>query len=62
METKKIIIVGDSRVGKTALVRRINGLDLIAYAPTLGVEVSSVERGTPPYRLDLWDRAGGLPH
>ena len=49
METKKVVLVGDARVGKTTLVRHaLMGEHTNKYIPTLGDEVHPI----------VWDCAG----
>eukprot|EP00967_Tisochrysis_lutea_P109653 scaffold170821_cov33-Tisochrysis_lutea.AAC.1 len=59
----KIIIVGDSGVGKSALVRRfVEDVFDVATGPTIGLDVStrSIDLGEMggSVKLDLWDSAG----
>ena len=57
--TKKVVLVGDSGVGKSTLVRRaLTGEFEPNYKPTLGVEVTPIVRGHPPQRFNVWECAG----
>ena len=57
METKKIVLIGDAKVGKTTFVELLkNGSFKNDYIPTLGVEVNPIRRGTKCY--NIWDCAG----
>ena len=62
MQTHKVIIVGDARVGKTSLVNRLfeERRDWREeYVATLGVDVKPfVVYGNPPCHLNVWDVAG----
>ena len=49
----KIVLVGNSRVGKSTFVERVYGAFNPSYAPTLGVEVFPVIRNGK--RSNLWD-------
>lgn len=57
MKTCKVLIIGESAVGKTSLLRKILGEPLIEkLSPTVGVEFSSYV--TNNLKLQLWDTAG----
>ena len=61
MDTKKLVLLGDSRVGKTTLVRRLLETDVDgSYQPTIGVEVEPVviKHGSIKRRYNIWDMAG----
>ena len=46
METKKIVLIGDAKVGKTTFVRLLLGNAFRnVYTATLGVEVFPIRRG-----------------
>ena len=58
METKKIVLIGDSMVGKTTFVALLLGnVFKHEYNPTLGVEVNPIRRGNKCY--NIWDCNGG---
>jgi GTP-binding nuclear protein Ran len=65
METKKVVLVGDARVGKTSLVRfALTGAVENRYIHTLGVEVHPIVWNSPQWglrRFNVWDCAGN-PH
>jgi small GTP-binding protein len=57
----KIIVVGASGVGKTAMIRRlVDGTFLSEGQPTVGVEfrVYECQCGSETIQLNLWDTAG----
>ncbi len=67
MDTKKIVLIGDAKVGKTTFVSLLLGKHFRCgilmeesfsndYTPTLGVEVHPIRRGTKCY--NIWDCAG----
>ena len=57
METKKIVLIGDSQVGKTTFVKMLMGKPYSnEYKTTLGVEVHPIRRGTKCY--NVWDCGG----
>ena len=59
--TKKIVLLGDSGVGKTSLCLNYIKNDLGNYTePTIGAAFYSVlvETGCDSYKLDIWDTAG----
>ena len=62
METKKVVLVGDAKVGKTSLVRfALTGEHTNRYVATLGVEVHPVVWDSPQRglrRFNVWDCAG----
>ena len=61
MEHLKIVLVGDSGVGKTSIANRISGNDINEeYKPTIGAAFSVLEREIDgnKYVFDLWDTAG----
>jgi len=53
MPTTKIVLVGNSRVGKSSFVERLHGAFHSSYAPTLGSEVFPLTRKGK--RSNLWD-------
>jgi GTP-binding nuclear protein Ran len=54
---KKLVLVGDGGVGKTALTNRLRlGTFVEGYVPTLGVEVHPVEHDNT--MISIWDTAG----
>lgn len=64
-EKRKIILVGDEAVGKTALIKKFidDKEELIDYRPTLGVEVTKTilkenKKGEKSVSLYFWDVAG----
>ena len=60
---KKIVVLGDSRVGKTAIVQRyVRGTFTDEYKPTTGAMPlkKSVEHDGNTVRLVIWDVAGHL--
>ena len=68
MQTYKIALLGDAKVGKTSYVHKLlqNGRFSEEYKPTLGVEVHPIllDENT---RVNIWDTAGenkynGLRH
>ena len=62
METKKVVLVGDAKVGKTSLVcYALTGELENRYIPTLGVEVHPIVWDSPSMglkRFNVWDCAG----
>ena len=66
----KMIVLGDTGVGKTTLVARFCGRDLPKFAPTIGCNFNSVKVPagslndlpvgmiTPDFALNIWDTAG----
>jgi small GTP-binding protein len=53
----KIIVIGDSGVGKTALITRIISSSFRkSYVPTIGVEIMCYQDGN--YVYNFWDFAG----
>jgi len=57
----KLMMVGDSEVGKTAMLTRMCDDDFHdAYIVTIGVDFKSktVERGGRKFRVQVWDTAG----
>ena len=57
MDTKKIVLIGDAKVGKTTLIHLLlTGEYKEKYSPTLGVEVHPIRRGDKCY--GIWDCAG----
>ena len=57
-QSYKIALIGDSRVGKTTLVRKLRtGHFEVKHVPTLGVEVHPVRIDNHP-TLNIWDCAG----
>ncbi len=57
----KIIFLGDPRVGKTSLIRRILNLDLLLeYSPTIGLRIHNldVQQDEIQYYLQMWDVSG----
>jgi len=57
METFKVCLVGDARVGKTSLVDCLRGKDMPhIYKPTLGVSVFPVIHNGR--KFNIWDTAG----
>ena len=64
-DTFKVVVIGDSGVGKTSLVRRLRGMDLVhKHLHTIGVEVHPVKftvkdgDQTRDIVLSMWDCAG----
>jgi small GTP-binding protein len=60
---RKIVVLGDSGVGKTALVQRyVNGRFAEEYRPTTGAQPlrKVLERDGDTVRLVIWDVAGHL--
>jgi GTPase SAR1 family protein len=56
--SKKIVLVGDAKCGKTIFGQKVIGaLPDVRYVPTLGVEVHPYAR-SPSERVALWDTAG----
>jgi Ras-related protein Rab-8A len=59
MSVYKIIIIGDSGVGKSAIMRQLADEKFDAKAQsTIGVDFCYVNIKTPPARLQIWDTAG----
>jgi small GTP-binding protein len=62
-ETKviKILVVGDSEVGKSSLITRYNSnfFDLNVNS-TIGVDftIKNIEKNNSKYRIQFWDVAG----
>lgn len=57
----KLIVLGDSGVGKTCLINRyVGGNYLDTFTPTLGVnfKVKIVDRDDGKVNLQIWDTAG----
>ena len=57
----KIIVLGDSGVGKTCLINRyIGGFYRDSFAATLGVDfkIKPIEREDTKINLQIWDTAG----
>jgi len=56
----KVVIIGDSGVGKTAFVSSFFNSDLQNTVPTIGVNVHSIQFNTNqgPIQIDFWDCAG----
>lgn len=57
----KIIFLGDPKVGKTSLIRRILNLDLLLeYSPTIGLRYHNldVQQNEIQYYLQIWDVSG----
>ena len=56
----KIVVVGNTSVGKSSLVSRFTKDMFQTKKPTVGVEYSSkiVERGSQKIKVQLWDTAG----
>lgn len=56
----KILLVGDSGVGKSCLLARFAGEEFGDYGSTIGVDfkIRSVEYDGVPIKLQLWDTAG----
>lgn len=61
-EVKKVVIIGNSGVGKTALLSRIRSPDFDLPVPTsqatIGVDYFTPQAGSPIGRLMFWDTAG----
>jgi hypothetical protein len=58
--TYKIVLVGNSRVGKTTLIRKMKDLEsTIKYQSTLGVEVHPFQHSSRTF-YNLWD-TGSIP-
>ena len=62
METKKIVLVGETNVGKSSFVRKLEGKEILNdHVPTLGVEVIPIRRSLSQYVhkvFNIWDCAG----
>ena len=57
----KIIFLGNPRVGKTSLIRRILNQDLLSeYSPTIGLRYHNLDvlQNEIQYYLQLWDVSG----
>jgi len=57
----KIIVLGDSGVGKTCLINRyVSGFYIDSYTATLGIDfkVKRIEREDDSLNLQIWDTAG----
>lgn len=57
----KVIVLGDSGVGKTCLINRyIGGFYRDAFTTTLGVDfkVKEIDRNEVKINLQIWDTAG----
>lgn len=61
-EVKKVVIIGNSGVGKTALLSRIRSPDFDLPVPTsqatIGVDYFTPQAASPIGRLMFWDTAG----
>ena len=62
METLKVLVIGDSAVGKTCLIcRYTDNKFLKSFVSTIGIDykVKQLEvEGVGPVKLELWDTAG----
>ena len=59
--TIKVLILGDSDVGKTSLLQKYNNNDFLGQSlPTIGVECYSsiLINGNQKYNIQLWDTSG----
>lgn len=59
--THKVILVGDSAVGKTAIINRyIYGSVSAEHQPTVGIDffAKSIKDGNKTVRMQIWDTAG----
>jgi Ras-related protein Rab-18 len=59
-ERCKILLLGESAVGKTSLFRRYIGESTERVTPTIGVEYKQkvIERAGRLMKVQLWDTAG----
>lgn len=59
MDSKKIVCIGDSAVGKTTLLKGFfTNMDLEMYRPTMSVELSTLEIPTLGISFNVWDFSG----
>ena len=58
LEKLKIILVGDSKVGKTSLMRSWDNQSVDTYYPTLGIDYLSINRPNQGIKLQIWDSPG----
>jgi Ras-related protein Rab-6A len=61
MKTHKIVVLGDSGVGKTSLISKVvDSNSSVSDQPTIGIDFCSANANTPsgPIRLQIWDTAG----
>jgi len=57
MDTQKIVLIGDSKVGKTTFLNLLKGEGYTySHIPTLGVEVVPIRRGNKCF--NVWDCSG----
>ena len=56
----KIIILGDSNVGKTAILNRFADETYYETIPTIGIDykIKTLEIGDRVIKLQIWDTAG----
>jgi small GTP-binding protein len=56
---RKVVLLGDSRVGKTSIIeRQLSGCEPPTQSPTIGCLCSEVPCGDGAAPLDVWDTAG----
>jgi Ras-related protein Rab-6A len=61
MKAHKIVVLGDSGVGKTSVINKImNQKSSVSETPTIGIDFLSANVNTPSgsIRLQIWDTAG----
>ncbi len=57
MNTQKIVLIGDAKVGKTTFINLLQKNDYKdSYTPTLGVEVNPILRANKCF--NIWDCTG----
>lgn len=52
----RILVLGLDNAGKTTIIKRLNGEDIAAVAPTLGFKITTFTY--EPYTLNIWDVGG----
>jgi Ras-related protein Rab-6A len=61
MKAHRIVVLGDSGVGKTSLISKLINVNAsVADQATIGIDFVSTNANTPtgPIRLQIWDTAG----
>lgn len=59
--TYKIILLGDSGVGKSSFLNKLVNTDMIPIGPTIGVDFQTIKteiKGEFPIDIHIWDTAG----
>ncbi|KAH8829941.1 ADP-ribosylation factor-like protein [Flagelloscypha sp. PMI_526] len=52
----RILFLGLDNAGKTTIVKKINGEDIMSVSPTLGFNIKTFQHGK--YTLNIWDVGG----